>query len=108
MSERGYTLFDTAIGRCGIAWNERGIVGTCLAEPDVRRARARLARRCPGGEECAAPPEVQRTIDRVVALLRGGADDLADVSLDMGGVPDLNARIYTVIRTVRPGETITY
>jgi methylated-DNA-[protein]-cysteine S-methyltransferase len=108
MSERGYTLFDTAIGRCGIAWTERGIVATCLAEPDARRARARLARRCPGGQECAPPPAVQRAIDRVVALLRGEADDLADIALDMHGVPDFNARIYAVIRAVPPGETITY
>src|SRR5262249_4620515 len=49
MTERGYTLFDTAIGRCGIAWTKRGIVATCLPETDERRTRARLARRCPGG-----------------------------------------------------------
>jgi methylated-DNA-[protein]-cysteine S-methyltransferase len=108
MNERGYTLFDTAVGRCGIAWNERGIVATCLAEPDARRARARLARRCPGGEERVPPPEVRRTIDRVVALLRGEADDLTDIPLDMDGIPDFNARIYAIIRTVPPGETITY
>ena len=108
MNERGCTLFDTAIGRCGIAWTERGIVATCLAEPDERRALARLARRCPGGEKCAPPPEVKRTIDRVVALLRGEADDLADVALDMDGIPDFNARIYAIARTIRPGETITY
>jgi methylated-DNA-[protein]-cysteine S-methyltransferase len=108
MNEKGYTLFDTAIGRCGIAWNERGIVATCLAEPNERRARARLARRCPSGEECAPPPSVQRVIDRVVALLRGEADNLADIPLDMDGIPDFNARIYAIIRTVPPGETITY
>jgi methylated-DNA-[protein]-cysteine S-methyltransferase len=108
MTDRGYALFDTAIGRCGVAWTPRGIVATCLAEPDERRARARLARRCPGGSEQTPPPAIQRVIDRVVALLRGAADDLADVALDMEGVPEFNARIYAIIRTVPPGETITY
>jgi len=108
MTDTGYALFDTAIGRCGIAWNARGIVATCLAEPDARRARARLTRRCPGGEERTPPAEVQRVIDRVVALLRGEADDLTDVALDMAGVPEFNARIYAIIRAVPPGETITY
>jgi methylated-DNA-[protein]-cysteine S-methyltransferase len=28
--EQGFALFDTAIGRCGIAWGERGIVGLQL------------------------------------------------------------------------------
>jgi methylated-DNA-[protein]-cysteine S-methyltransferase len=108
MRERGFTLFDTAIGRCGIAWTPRGIVATCLAEPDERRARARLRRRCPGGEEQMPPPAIQCVIDRVVALLRGAPDDLADVALDMEGVPEFNARIYAIIRTIPPGETITY
>ena len=108
MTERGYTLFDTAIGRCGIAWTKRGIVATCLPETDERRTRARLARRCPGGAECAPPPEVQRAIDRVIALLRGEADDLADIALDMDGIPDFNARIYAIARTIPPGATLTY
>ena len=30
MTARGFTLFDTAIGQCGIAWGERGIVGLQL------------------------------------------------------------------------------
>jgi methylated-DNA-[protein]-cysteine S-methyltransferase len=108
MTDRGYALFDTAIGRCGIAWNARGIVATTLAEPDERRARARLARRCPGGDEQTPPPAVQRAIERVVALLRGAADDLADVLLDMDGIPEFNARVYAVARTIPPGATLTY
>jgi methylated-DNA-[protein]-cysteine S-methyltransferase len=108
MNERGYTLFDTTIGRCGVAWTERGIVATCLPEADERRTRARLARRCPGGEEQSPPPDVQRAIERVVALLRGAADDLADVVLDMDGIPEFNARVYAVARTIPPGATLTY
>lgn len=108
MTDRGYALFDTAIGRCGIAWTSRGIVATCLPEADERRARARLARRCPGGAEQSPPPEVQRAIDRVVALLRGAADDLADIALDLDGIPEFNARIYAIARAIPPGDTLTY
>jgi methylated-DNA-[protein]-cysteine S-methyltransferase len=108
MTDRGFALFDTAIGRCGIAWNARGIVATCLPEPDERRTRARLCRRSPGAEEQTPPPAIQRVINRVVALLRGEADDLADVVLDMDGVPEFNARIYAIARTTPPGATITY
>ena len=35
-----FTLFPTAIGHCGIAWGERGIVGLWLPETDERRTRA--------------------------------------------------------------------
>ena len=108
MADNGFALFDTTIGRCGIAWTARGIVATCLPESDERRTRARLRRRCPGGEEQTPPPDVQRAIDRVVALLRGEADDLADIGLDMDGIPEFNARIYAIARTIAPGTTLTY
>ena len=41
----GVLLFDTAIGRCGIAWAERGVVGVQLPEGDERRTQARLLAR---------------------------------------------------------------
>jgi len=51
---------------------------------------------------------VQQVIDRVVALLRGEATNLADVALDMEGVPEFNARVYAIARTIPAGATITY
>ena len=43
MTAHAFTLFDTAIGRCGIAWSERGIAGVQLPEPrepETRRMHA--------------------------------------------------------------------
>jgi len=54
MTDHGFTFFDTAIGRCGIAWNGRGIVAAQLPGTDEARMRARLLRRCPQARE--APP----------------------------------------------------
>src|SRR5260370_40933805 len=97
MTESGYALFDTAIGRCGIAWNERGIVATTLPEADERRARTRLLRRCPGAREGAPPPDVQRAIAGIVALLAGGAVDLSGVLLDMAAGAGFDARLSPVL-----------
>jgi methylated-DNA-[protein]-cysteine S-methyltransferase len=108
MTNQGFTLFDTAIGRCGIAWSERGVVAVQLPEADERRTRARLMRRCRGAGEQAPPPEVRRAIDGIVALLRGEAADLTWIVLDMAAVPPLNARIYAIARTIPPGVTMTY
>ncbi len=108
MADQGYALFDTAIGRCGIAWTPRGIVAAGLPVAEDGRARARLVRRCPGGAEQTPPPDMQRAIDRVVALLRGAADVLADIALDMDGIPEFNARVYGVARAIPPGATLTY
>jgi methylated-DNA-[protein]-cysteine S-methyltransferase len=108
MTNGGYTIFDTAIGRCGIAWNERGIVAAGLPEADDDKIRARLLRRCPGAGEQAPPPAVQRAIDGIVALIARGTADLSDVALDMDGVRPFNRQIYEIARTIPPGSTITY
>jgi methylated-DNA-[protein]-cysteine S-methyltransferase len=45
MVGRGYTIFDTAIGRCGIVWSNAGILGVQLPEMreiDTRRHLLRL------------------------------------------------------------------
>ena len=49
----GYTLFDTAIGRCGIAWSDEGVVGVQLPEGGDERTRARMSRRYPTVTESA-------------------------------------------------------
>jgi len=108
MTDAGFTLFDTAIGRCGIAWTPRGVAAVNLPEADEQRTRARLMRRCPQALEQAPPPEVARAIAAIVALLRGEAADLTGVALDMAAVPAFNAQVYAVARTIRPGETMTY
>ena len=104
----GFAIFDTAIGRCGIAWNERGIVAAGLPEADDDKLRARLLRRCAGATEQAPPPEVQRAIDGIVALTARGTADLSAVALDMDGVPPFNRQIYEITRSIPPGSTITY
>jgi methylated-DNA-[protein]-cysteine S-methyltransferase len=108
MTNHGFAIFDTAIGRCGIAWNERGIVAAGLPEADDDKLRARLLRRCPGAVEQASPPDVQRAIDGIVALTARGTADLSDVALDMAGVPSFNRQIYEITRSIPPGSTITY
>lgn len=62
MASLAATLFDTAIGRCGIAWSERGIVGLQLPEP-AGVARGALLSRFPEAVETAPPPPVAAVID---------------------------------------------
>jgi hypothetical protein len=73
---QGFTLFDTAIGRCGIAWSERGVAGTQLPEARNSETRARMRRRFPDAREAPPPPDVQRALDAIVALLGGGSSAL--------------------------------
>jgi methylated-DNA-[protein]-cysteine S-methyltransferase len=104
----GYALFETAIGRCGIVWSERGIVGVQFPEGSEQATRNRLQRRFPNACETAALPSVLRTIEEIVALLSGERRDLKDAVLDCAAVPDFNRRVYDVARTIPPGSTLSY
>ena len=108
MAGRGYTIFDTAIGRCGIAWGDAGIVGVQLPEAREIETRRRLFRLYPDARELAPPLNVETAIDGVAALLRGEAADLSDVRLDMDGIQAFNARVYAFTRTIPRGKTRTY
>jgi len=108
MMASGFALFDTTIGRCGVAWGQRGVAGVQLPEAGERETRARMLHRFPAAGEAAPPPEVQRAIDRIVALLRGETSDLSAVPLDMNGVPEFHRRVYEAARTIPPGKTLSY
>jgi methylated-DNA-[protein]-cysteine S-methyltransferase len=45
MAAQGFAMFDTAFGRCAIAWSTRGITGVQLPERDDATTRARLLTR---------------------------------------------------------------
>jgi methylated-DNA-[protein]-cysteine S-methyltransferase len=107
-SSDGFALFGTAIGVCGIAWNERGVIGVQLPERDVSATRRRMRRRFPEVGEARTPVPVLQAIGRIVALLRGERVDLTPVVLDMDLVPEFDRRVYMAARAIPPGETRTY
>ena len=108
MAEQGFSLFDTAIGRCAIAWGPRGIVGVQLPDGRESATRARMLQRFPDAREAPLPPGVARAVDTIGALLRGEESDLSAISLDMEGVPPFHRRVYEAARSVPPGSTVSY
>jgi len=108
MTGRGYSIFDTGLGRCGIAWGELGVMGVQLPEAREIDTRKRLFRLYPDNRELRPPLNVGIAIEGIVALLRGGDSDLSDVTLDMTGIPAFNQRVYQFARTIPRGETRIY
>jgi methylated-DNA-[protein]-cysteine S-methyltransferase len=108
MSGRGYTVFDTSVGRCGIAWGELGVLGVQLPEAREIETRRRVFQIFPDTRELRPPPEIQSAIDGIAALLRGKTADFSEVRLDMTGVRPFDGRVYDFTRTIPRGETLTY
>ena len=108
MSGYGFTIFDSAVGRCGIAWGGLGIVGVQLPEARELETRRRMYRVYPEAREQRPPHNVEIAIEGIVALLRGGDADMVDVALDFTGIPYFNQRVYQIARAIPRGETRTY
>jgi methylated-DNA-[protein]-cysteine S-methyltransferase len=104
----GLVLFDTGIGRCGLAWNDLGVAAVQLPERRDALTRARLRGRVPRATEQPAPHEVEQAVSGIVSLLEGDRVDLGFVELDLRGVPPFHRRVYEAARAVPAGATTTY
>jgi methylated-DNA-[protein]-cysteine S-methyltransferase len=103
-----FALFDTPIGRCGIAWGGRGIAGIQLPERRDDATRTRMLERFPGAEEAPLPSDARRAVEAILALLGGEGTDLSSIPLDMEGVPPFHRKVYDVARGIPAGETLSY
>ncbi|PQA88770.1 methylated-DNA--[protein]-cysteine S-methyltransferase [Hyphococcus luteus] len=106
----GYSLalFDTALGRCGIAWGPDGLRAVSFPEASDEETRGRLRRRAPGAAEAEPPREIAALIEDIVALFEGEKRDLSYAKLDLEGVGDFERRVYALSVEIRPGEAKTY
>jgi methylated-DNA-[protein]-cysteine S-methyltransferase len=103
-----WAAFDTAIGRCAVAWGDAGIVGAQLPELDAAALHARMQRRFPGAAQGPPGAAAAGVIAAIQALLRGEAAALSGATLDWRGVPDFHRRVYEIALTIPPGRTLTY
>ena len=82
MTNLAYALFDTALGFCGVVWNERAIAGVQLPGSDAQATRARLLKRFPEAIESRPPPAVADAIARMTELLDGEKASLNGIAVD--------------------------
>jgi AcrR family transcriptional regulator len=82
-----FTLFDTAIGCCGIVWNAHGIAGVQLPERTEQATRSRMLRRYPAARQ-TEPPAERRAHQAASALDRRGTPWRAWIvrALALGGL----------------------
>ncbi|HEX9483290.1 MAG TPA: methylated-DNA--[protein]-cysteine S-methyltransferase [Gemmatimonadaceae bacterium] len=104
----GYSLFDTTIGTCAIAWTDRGIRRVALPDETLDATRARMRRHLASAAEQMPSASVLSVVQSIVSLLEGTHVDLTDVALDDDDVPALRRRVYAITRSIAPGRTLTY
>ena len=108
MTGHCFAIFDTAIGRCGVAWGPRGINAVQLPMGSEDKTRGRIRQRYGDIAETPPPAQVQSAIEGIVELLAGKPNDLVDIVLDLEDVPEFHRGVYDIARTIPPGKTMTY
>ncbi len=112
MARMTWTLFDTPLGSCGVAWTDAGLTWVQLPEEDRAATRARLLSKMPDAGDMAseklAPPWVKDAIARVREHLRGKPQDLTRVPLDLSRVAPFTAKVFRAAQAVPAGRTATY
>jgi len=108
MTGQQFAIFETEIGACGVIWGDRGISGVQLPMGSEDKTRKRIHQRNGDIPEAPPPAEVMHAIDAMKQLLAGRPNDLADIVLDLDGVPEFNRGVYDIARKIPPGQTLTY
>jgi len=103
-----FALFESPIGDCAVVWGERALIGVYLPEANAQALRTRIQRRFQGAAEAVPTADVQRAIEAIGELLRGGDNDLQSVEIDMSRLPEFNQQVYAIARAIPPGRTRTY
>jgi len=108
MTTTCFTLFDTSIGLCGLAWRDDVIVSVLLPEGGADQSRARLHRRFSEIAEAPPTPLINDLIARIRELLDGKPVDLRDAPVDMSVFEPFSRQVYEIARAIPPGQALTY
>jgi len=103
-----YTVFETALGFAGTAWNDVGIIRFQLPSASADETTRNLLRRTPAAQAMVPPPHIADIVASVKRYFAGERVDFSDVALDLAGQDDLFREIYAAARRVSYGMTTTY
>lgn len=103
-----YLIFETALGFCGIAWNEIGVARFQLPAATAVTTEHNLLRRLPHARPGVPPEEISAVVSAAQRYFAGEHLDFSEVRLDLADQDEFFARIYAATRRVGWGCTTTY
>jgi methylated-DNA-[protein]-cysteine S-methyltransferase len=108
-----WTMFETAIGPCGMAWSDVGV--TCFQLPEESRTATKKRLYVKSGtkeralaSERATPPWVRDAIALAQEHLAGSPQDFTKVPLDLAHVSAFDAEVLRALVRVPAGTTVSY
>jgi methylated-DNA-[protein]-cysteine S-methyltransferase len=115
MKQAAYCLFETPLGTCGIAWNERETsrippVVTFFRLPEATRSvtDTRIAGSSGGRKALVPPPRIAGIIRKIQEHLHGDVQAFLDIVVDLDSVGPFARQVYEAARKIPAGRTMTY
>jgi methylated-DNA-[protein]-cysteine S-methyltransferase len=103
-----HTIFDTALGPCGIAWTEQGLTHVQFAEADRSATERRLVARSASAGAAKPPARIAALVDDIKRYCAGEPVDFSAVAVDLSALDPYRRRLYETMRTLAWGQTTTY
>ena len=103
-----HTIFPTAFGPCGLAWNDAGLTRFQLPEATSELTERSLVGQT-GSTPASTPPAwVQEIIARVKQHFAGALQDFSDAPLDWTRVSEFQQAVYRHALAIKAGSTRSY
>jgi methylated-DNA-[protein]-cysteine S-methyltransferase len=103
-----YTVFNTAIGPCGVAWNAHGLTRLLFAQSSEQATEQRLRNHSGGDRSDDPPPPIATLIVDIQRYFRGEEVDFSGVAVDLTALSAFQQNLYQSLRGVTWGRTTTY
>ena len=101
-------LFPTAIGTCGVAWSDRGLVAVQLPEKDETATEKRLTVKAASAGPAEPPPSIVALVADIRRYLAGEQVDFSAVAVDLQSIEPFRRKLYEALRGIGYGHTTTY
>ena len=103
-----YSIFETAAGFCGIAWNDVGITRFQLPTRSAEATERLMRRRLPLSQPGEPTPAIAAAIAAAQRYFAGEETDFSGFELDLNDQSPFFRQIYAAARRVGWGHTTTY
>lgn len=104
-----HTLFPTAIGTCGLAWNDVGLTRFQLPGAKAEETEHKLSAGDRGpSDRVPRPLWIRRLVEAVQRHLEGQPQDFSGIPLDWSLVSEFQRAVYQQACAIPPGNKKSY
>ncbi len=105
--EKKFIGIDTSLGRFFLIWSDKGVTDIIFPGESESLLMKKL-RGCRSPHCKQVPLWIQNIVSDIQKLLETGSADLREVPLDMSGIPPFYQKVYNAVKSILPGQIITY